>query len=127
MGLIKHTNTHTHTLTHLSQILKAASNQRMRTVFIRHLHRVLDQTQQLHRHLVYVNDPAEDTVHVLMQTSACDHQAAHTAEEPQRWGSAGTYMVGKEHWTGGKRFSEHQNEKVELPQVESSVRHEAPH
>lgn len=69
-------HSHSHSLTHthiyLSQILKAASNQRMRTVFICHLHRVLNQTEQLNSHLVDINNPAEDTVHVLMQISVGD-------------------------------------------------------
>lgn len=51
--------------TNLSQVLKAAPHQRMRTSFISHLHRVLDQTHQLHGHLMDIYDPTEDTFHVL--------------------------------------------------------------
>lgn len=66
----RQTDRQVQTGTDLSQVFEAASHQRMRTAFIGHLHRVLDQTQQLHRHLVDINDPAEDTVHILTRTQA---------------------------------------------------------
>lgn len=53
--------------THLSQVFKAAPDQRMRASFIYHLHRVLNQTQQFYSHLVDVNDPTEDAVHILQE------------------------------------------------------------
>lgn len=57
--------TEPHQETHLSQVFKAAPDQRMRASFIRHLHCVLNQTQQLYSHLVDVHDPTEDAVHIL--------------------------------------------------------------
>ncbi len=53
----------------LGEVLEAAAHQRVRTALIGHLHRVLDQPQQLHRHLMDVHDPAEDVLHVLQEQS----------------------------------------------------------
>lgn len=40
---------------------------------------------------------------------------------------AETYVMGEEQWSGGELFSEHQDKKIELPQVDLSIWHEAPH
>lgn len=52
---------------YLCQIFKAASHQWMRTAISRHLHSILDQTQELHCQLVDVQDVTEDHLNVLQQ------------------------------------------------------------
>lgn len=57
----------------LSQILKTAPHQRMRAPFICHLHGVFNQAQQLHCHLMDVQDTTKYTIHLLQnQTHCCD-------------------------------------------------------
>lgn len=55
---------------YLCEIFKTAANQRVGAAVGRHLHGVLDESEQLHRQLVDVEDVAEDHLHVLHTDTA---------------------------------------------------------
>lgn len=69
-------------LLYLRQVFEAAAHQRVGTAVGRHLHGVLDESEQLHRQLVDVQDVAEDHFHVL-----------HSHTEQGRHGSVGQGTV----------------------------------
>lgn len=52
-------------MVHLCQIFEAAAHKWVGAAVGSHLHRVLDQSQQLDRQLVDVQDVAEDHLHIL--------------------------------------------------------------
>lgn len=57
---------------YLCQIFKTAANQRVGAAVGRHLHGVLDESEQLHRQVVEVEDVAEDHLHVLHTDTVLD-------------------------------------------------------
>lgn len=62
---------------HLCQIFEAAAHKWVGAAVGRHLHRVLDQSQQLDRQLVDVQDVAEDHLHILENREREEEKKSH--------------------------------------------------